>query len=71
MDLGRSVVEPLRRRPASVPPLSLAADSTGSGLGLVGMRERVLAAGGSLETGPTADGGFRVTARLPLAQEDP
>ncbi|WP_024286077.1 sensor histidine kinase [Cellulomonas sp. KRMCY2] len=43
---------------------------TGSGLGLVGMRERVLAAGGSLETGPTADGGFRVTARLPLAQED-
>lgn len=39
---------------------------TGSGLGLVGMRERVLAAGGSLETGPTADGGFRVAARLPL-----
>jgi len=43
---------------------------TGSGLGLVGMRERVLAAGGSLETGPTTDGGFRVAARLPLAQED-
>lgn len=42
---------------------------TGSGLGLVGMRERVLAAGGSLETGPTADGGFRVAARLPLVQE--
>jgi signal transduction histidine kinase len=42
------------------------AASTGSGLGLVGMRERVLAAGGALETGPTADGGFRVAARMPL-----
>lgn len=46
------------------------APPTGSGLGLMGMRERVLAAGGSLETGPTADGGFRVAARLPLSQED-
>lgn len=43
---------------------------SGSGLGLLGMRERVLAAGGSLVSGPTADGGFRVEARLPLAQED-
>ena len=44
--------------------------STGSGLGLIGMRERVLAAGGSLEAGPTADGGFEVAARLPLTQDD-
>ena len=44
--------------------------STGSGLGLIGMRERVLAAGGSLEAGPTADGGVEVAARLPLAEED-
>ncbi|GIG39339.1 sensor histidine kinase [Cellulomonas phragmiteti] len=43
----------------------------GSGLGLIGMRERVMAAGGRLETGPTPDGGFDVTARLPLTQEDP
>ncbi len=42
----------------------------GSGLGLLGMRERVLAAGGSLETGPTADGGFRVAARLPVARDE-
>jgi len=58
-----------RAGPASgspVPPQALA----GSGLGLVGMHERVLAAGGSLETGATADGGFRVAAELPLAQED-
>lgn len=41
----------------------------GSGLGLIGMRERVQAAGGSLRTGPTPEGGFRVAARLPLDQE--
>ncbi len=38
----------------------------GSGLGLVGMRERVVIAGGGLEAGPTEDGGFRVRAELPL-----
>lgn len=42
----------------------------GSGLGLVGMQERVTAAGGSLEAGPTPQGGFTVAARLPLIQED-
>jgi signal transduction histidine kinase len=40
-------------------------DPHGSGLGLVGMRERVSLDGGTLETGPTADGGFRVYAVLP------
>lgn len=44
-----------------VPP-----DPHGSGLGLVGMRERVTLDGGTLETGPTADGGFRVHAALPI-----
>lgn len=37
-----------------------------SGFGLVGMRERVLLDGGTLETGPTAEGGFRVRAVLPI-----
>jgi signal transduction histidine kinase len=39
---------------------------TGSGHGLVGMRERVVALGGSLEAGPCPDGGFRVRIVLPL-----
>lgn len=36
------------------------------GHGLLGMRERVASVGGSLAAGPTAEGGFRVTASLPV-----
>jgi signal transduction histidine kinase len=38
----------------------------GAGHGLIGMRERVLLLGGSLDAGPGADGGFGVRVRLPL-----
>jgi signal transduction histidine kinase len=38
----------------------------GSGLGLVGMRERVAVLGGSLEAGRDADGAWRVHAGIPL-----
>jgi len=37
------------------------------GFGLTGMAERVAAAGGVLDAGPTADGGWRTVATLPLA----
>jgi signal transduction histidine kinase len=40
--------------------------SGGSGYGLIGMRERAAAAGGSVTSGPTSEGGYRVTATLPL-----
>jgi signal transduction histidine kinase len=38
----------------------------GDGHGLIGMRERAAAVGGTLDTGPAAGGGFRVVAQLPL-----
>jgi signal transduction histidine kinase len=41
------------------------------GLGLIGMRERVSVYGGRLEAGPRPEGGFRVSARLPVTQEGP
>jgi signal transduction histidine kinase len=39
----------------------------GGGHGIVGMRERVALLNGDFSAGPRPDGGFRVTARLPLA----
>ncbi|MBP1301099.1 sensor histidine kinase [Curtobacterium sp. 1310] len=36
-----------------------------SGNGIIGMRERASAVGGTLSAGPTPDGGWRVVARLP------
>ncbi|WP_449347306.1 sensor histidine kinase [Streptomyces xanthochromogenes] len=47
--------------PAPAPPSRL-----GGGHGLKGLRERAHAVGGTLETGPTADGGFLVSALFPL-----
>lgn len=50
------------RAVAATPPRA------GTGNGLVGMRERVAVHGGRLEAGPRLDGGWSVTACLPLAQ---
>ncbi len=40
--------------------------TSGTGLGLLGMRERVASLDGILEIGPRVTGGFRVRVRLPL-----
>ncbi len=42
------------------------AGTQGSGLGLIGMRERVTVHGGTAEIGPRATGGYRVRVRLPF-----
>ena len=38
----------------------------GGGHGIIGMRERAAMLGGSLDAAPTEDGGFQVTALLPV-----
>jgi signal transduction histidine kinase len=55
-DLAVTVTDDGRGRPVGVP----------DGHGLVGMRERAVALGGELTTGPGPAGGFRVEARIPL-----
>ncbi|MFI6901980.1 sensor histidine kinase [Nonomuraea sp. NPDC050394] len=52
-------------RVANGPGAGPAESSAGAGHGLVGMRERAVLLGGTLEAGPIADG-FEVVARLPL-----
>ena len=46
-------------------PGAAAERGDGSGAGLTGLAETVAAAGGRLEWGPSADGGFRVSAVIP------
>jgi signal transduction histidine kinase len=44
---------------------------THAGHGLIGMRERAALYGGTLDVGPAAGGGFRVTAVLPVGETGP
>jgi signal transduction histidine kinase len=60
-DLVLSVVNEAALRPAQ--PM----ETSGlTGHGLTGMRERVRQVGGAVETGARDDGGYRVTARMPI-----
>ncbi|MEV2195901.1 histidine kinase [Streptomyces phaeochromogenes] len=45
------------------------ASGGGSGHGLIGIRERAAACGGTARAGPGPDGGFRVAVRLPVAAD--
>ena len=49
-------------------PAGPAGNEHGPGHGLTGMRERVALLGGSLSAGPSPDGGFVVSAVLPLGE---
>jgi signal transduction histidine kinase len=46
-----------------------AANGSAAGRGLIGMRERVALFGGEVQAGPSADGGYCVSARLPVERE--
>jgi signal transduction histidine kinase len=66
-DEARGVsVEVVNQRPVSQVTLL-----PGAGAGLIGLRERVGLLGGSLEYGPSADGGWRVAAWLPWHASSP
>ena len=58
---GQVSVTVTNRRPVAAGSLL-----PGSGAGLIGLRERVALLGGTLDAGPTADGGWRVQARIPV-----
>ncbi|MEU6116524.1 sensor histidine kinase [Streptomyces sp. NPDC047117] len=57
---------PARPRPRPGEQQEPADRTDGGGHGLIGMRERVAALRGSVETGPRPAGGFKVRVRLPL-----
>ncbi|MBL7252946.1 sensor histidine kinase [Paractinoplanes lichenicola] len=60
------LVEVVNELPAQTPrPIEVGARVSH---GLVGMRERARLAGGSVQTGPRPDGGYRVTARFSLGE---
>ncbi|MCZ2262602.1 MULTISPECIES: sensor histidine kinase [unclassified Isoptericola] len=60
-DGDRELRVSVRNEAPSRPPTGL----TTGGFGLTGLRERVELLGGTLDAGPTADGGFRLRAVLP------
>ena len=59
-----STISPMSSAPQD--PIARSIPRLAGGYGLAGITERVASCGGSLALGPAPDGGFTVTARLPL-----
>ena len=71
---GAAIAVTIRREPRmlvvdvlNAPPVPMPVPGDVTGFGLVGMEERVRALGGALAFGPTVDGGFRVSVRVPIS----
>jgi signal transduction histidine kinase len=62
--LGRVQLDVTNPSPVTVHPTSLPHHRSGSGHGLIGMRERAVSAGGTFVSGETYDGGYFVTVTL-------
>ena len=67
-EAGRATVF-LRYESADV-VVEITDDGAPAGRRLLGLRERVAVYGGQLQAGPTAAGGWRVTARLPVSRAE-
>jgi signal transduction histidine kinase len=65
---GERVVVRVRNEPAGVPAGAVALPTTGGGTGLLGLRRRVEAIGGSLRAGRAGDGGFTLEATMPARE---
>ncbi|WP_369372695.1 histidine kinase [Promicromonospora sp. Populi] len=59
----------LRVRVTNTPPARDEEPTPGARLGLAGISERVAAVGGRVTAGPTPDGGFELTATLPVVED--
>jgi signal transduction histidine kinase len=60
----------LRVRVTNTAPARTEEPTPGARLGLAGIRERVAALGGTVASSPTPDGGFEITATLPVTEDD-
>jgi signal transduction histidine kinase len=70
-DRDRLVIEVTDDGAAATPETYAAVQVVAGGHGIVGMRERTLLLGGTLDAGPRPEGGFSVLARLPMGGESP
>ena len=60
----------LRVRVTNTPPARSEDPTPGARLGLAGIRERAAALSGTVTAGPTPDGGFELTATLPVTEDE-